>query len=196
MPTSFCISLLQLVLDRVRRLGAAAIERRERAPDRVVGFARGGFGLGRARPQTSRRIHRRDARTPAGRTASCRPAGWRRASPAAHSPAAKRPGHGRHLRIAVDADAAHDVVRGRPDLHRRRRDVDVGQLHELVVHRRQLLPDVLRCVRQLFLDPGDVEVDAAVRASAPLAHLLLDAARHVVTGEQLRRPARRLVALT
>ena len=40
--------------------------------------------------------------------------------------------------VGVDADAAHDVVHRRPDLHRPGRDVDVGQLLELVVHRGQL----------------------------------------------------------
>ena len=64
--------------------------------------------------------------------------------PAAHSPAANRPGHARHLRVAVDAHAAHHVVRRRADLHRLLRDVDVGELLELVVHARQLLLDVLR----------------------------------------------------
>ena len=49
----------------------------------------------------------------------------------------------RHLRVAVDADSAHRVVRRRPHFHRRRRDVEVGELLELVVHARQLLPDVL-----------------------------------------------------
>ena len=71
--------------------------------------------------------------------------------------------NGRHLRVGIDADAAHDVVRRRADLHRRRRDVEVGQLLELVVHARQLALDVLGGVRQLLLDPRDVEKDAAVR---------------------------------
>ncbi len=61
--------------------------------------------------------------------------------------------------------------------------------------RRELLLDVLRALGDAFLDPGDVEEDAAVRASPPLAHLAHDAARHVVAGEQLRGATRRLVAL-
>ena len=60
--------------------------------------------------------------------------------------------------VGVDLDAAHHVVAGRADLHRLRGDVDVGQLLELVVHRRQLLADDLG--RQ---PGGDVEEDAAVR---------------------------------
>ena len=58
--------------------------------------------------------------------------------------------HRRHLRVAIDAHAAHDVVRRRADLHRLLGDVDVGQLLELVVHARQLLLDVLGGVRRCF----------------------------------------------
>ena len=47
--------------------------------------------------------------------------------------------HGRGGRIRFDADAAHHVVAGRPDLHRLRGDVHVGQLAELLIHRRQAL---------------------------------------------------------
>ena len=64
----------------------------------------------------------------------------------------------RLLRLGIDADAAHRVVRGRADLHRLLRDVDVAELFELVVHRGELALDVLgRAAR------GDVEEDAAVR---------------------------------
>ena len=68
----------------------------------------------------------------------------------------------RLLRLRVDADAAHRVVRGRPDLHRLLRDVDVAELLELVVHRRELALDVLGAAARV-----DVEEDAAVRAAAP-----------------------------
>ena len=64
-------------------------------------------------PKTSRS----DSELPPSRLAPC--------SPAAHSPAANRPGHVRHLRVAVHADAAHHVMRGRADLHRLLGDVDV-----------------------------------------------------------------------
>ena len=50
---------------------------------------------------------------------------------------------GRGAGVGVDLDAAHDVVAGRADLHRLLGDVDVGQLLELVVHRRQPLDDLL-----------------------------------------------------
>ena len=96
--------------------------------------------------------------------------------PAAHSPAANSPGHRRHLRLGVHAHAAHDVVRRRPDFHRLLRDVDVGQLLELVIHARQLLLDVLGAVRQPRLDPRDVEEHAAVRAAAARLDLAHDAA--------------------
>ncbi len=52
-------------------------------------------------------------------------------------------GHTGGRGVGVDLDAAHDVVAGRPHLHRLGRDVDVGEFLELVVHRRQLLGDVL-----------------------------------------------------
>ena len=84
---------------------------------------------------------------------------------------------------------------GRADFHRLLGDVEIGQLHELVVHRRQLLLDVLRGVRNLFLDPGNVEEHAAVRAAAAGLDLAVDAAGHVVAGEQLRRAFGILVAL-
>ena len=104
-------------------------------------------------------------------------------------------GHGRHLRLAVNAHAPHDVVRRRADLHGFLRDVDVGELLELVVHARQLLADVFFRVGQPRLDPRDVEEDAAVRAAAPRLHLAHDAARDVVACEQLGRPARVRVSL-
>ncbi len=103
--------------------------------------------------------------------------------------------NGRHLRVAVDLHAAHHVVRCRADLHRRRGDVDVGKLLELVVHAGQLLLDVLCGVRQPLRDPRDVEQDAAVRGSAALLDFAHDAARDVVAREQLRRAARVAVAL-
>ena len=36
--------------------------------------------------------------------------------------------HARHLRVGIDVDPAHDVVRGRPDFHRLLRDVDIAEL--------------------------------------------------------------------
>ena len=50
-------------------------------------------------------------------------------------------------------------------------------------------------VRELLLDPGDVEEDAAVRAAAAGLDLADDAARDVVARQQLGRTARVLVAL-
>jgi len=49
-------------------------------------------------------------------------------------------------------------VRGRTDFHRGLGDVEIGELLELVIHARQLALDVLGAVRELRLDPGDVEV--------------------------------------
>ncbi len=45
-----------------------------------------------------------------------------------------------------------------------------------------------------FLDPRDIQEDAAVRAAAPLADFLDDLARDVIAGEQLGRAARVAIA--
>ena len=91
----------------------------------------------------------------------------------------------RLLRLRIDADAAHRVVRRRPDLHRLLRDVDVAELHELVVHRRELALDVLGAPARV-----DVEEDAAVRRAAPGLHFAVDGARHDVARQQIRRTTR------
>ena len=76
--------------------------------------------------------------------------------------------HGRHLRIAIHLNAAHDVVRRGTDFHRLLGDVEIGKLLELVIHAGQLFLDVLDRIRKLFFDPRDVEEHAAVRtARAP-----------------------------
>ena len=75
------------------------------------------------------------------------------------------------------------------------RDVDIRQLLELVVHAGKLLLDVFGGVRNSFLDPGDVEEYAAVRAPASFAHFSPDAARHVIARQQFGRAAGVLVAL-
>ena len=85
----------------------------------------------------------------------------------------------------IHPHAAHDVVRRRADFHRFLRDVDVGQLLELVIHARQLAPDDLLRVRQPLLDPRDVEEDAAARTAASGLDLVHDAARDVVAGQEL-----------
>ena len=122
-----------------------------------------------------------DSELPPSRFAPC--------SPAAHSPRGEQAGHRRLLGVGVDPDAAHEVVQRRPDLHRLLRDVDLGQLLELVVHRRQLaLDDVGGDARR------DVEEHAAVRRAAPGLDLGGDRARDLVAREQLGRPARGLVA--
>ena len=92
-------------------------------------------------------------------------------------------GQRRRAGLGVHPDAAHHVVRRRPDLHRTLRDVDVGELLELLVHRGQLAPDVVR------REVADVEVHAAVRRAASLADLGVDGPGDVVPGRQLRWPA-------
>ena len=140
--------LLQVVLDLVRALAAAAaLERRERRRAAPLDLRRRRAAPRRARcancaaysPARLPKTSRSESELPPSRLAPC--------MPAAHSPAANRPGTRRHLRVGVDAHAAHHVVRGRADLHRLLRDVDVGQLLELVVHARQLALDVLGGVR-------------------------------------------------
>jgi hypothetical protein len=51
----------------------------------------------------------------------------------------------------------------RPHFHRPLRDVHVAERLELVIHARQLASDMLLGIREFFVDPGDVEKDAAVR---------------------------------
>ena len=95
-----------------------------------------------------------------------------------------QPGHRRGFRIRVDADAAHDVVKRRTDLHLLLRDVDIGQFLELVVHRRQAAPDVLgRPARR------DVEEHAAMLGPPTRLHLGVDRTRDLVTREQVGRAA-------
>src|SRR5262249_25606701 len=84
---------------------------------------------------------------------------------------------------------------GRSDFHRLFRDVDVRQLPELVIHTWQLFLDVLRGIRKLFLDPRDVEINAAVRTAAALLDFADDASGHVIAGEQLGGTPRVLIAL-
>ena len=92
--------------------------------------------------------------------------------------------------------AAHDVVRGRTDLHRLLRNVDIAERFELMMHTRQLAFDMFLRVRHSFLDPGNIEIDTAMRSPPPFFDLAHDAARDVIARQQLRRPARVLVALS
>ena len=87
----------------------------------------------------------------------------------------EEPGHGRLRRVGVDADAAHDVVQRRPDLHRLLGDVDARELHELVVHRWQPPLDVFGAPAR-----GNVEEHAAVRTAASGLHFGIDRACHLI----------------
>ena len=71
----------------------------------------------------------------------------------------------------------------RTDLHRFLRDINVGELFELMIHAREFLFDVVLRVRHLFLDPGDIEKDAAMRAPPPCLDFTHDATRDVITGQ-------------
>ena len=71
----------------------------------------------------------------------------------------------------------------RADFHRRRRNVHVRQLFELVVHAGQLFLDVFgRAARR------DIQKHAAVRAAAAFANLSANGAGHHVARQQLRWP--------
>ena len=107
----------------------------------------------------------------------------------------EKPGHGGHLRIAIDADSAHHVMRRGTHFHRLFRDVQIGELLELVIHAGQLALDVLRCFRHALLDPGNIEKDTAVRRASACLDFAIDAPRNVIAGEQFGRTARVLIAL-
>ena len=139
--------LLQVGLHRVGVLGrAAAFERRQRLGHRPVDDGvvdrrlRVGLGvLGRvlAGPLAE---HDQVRQRVAAEAVGAVDAGGALAG-------GEQPRHDRLLGVGVDADAAHDVVRGRADFHRLLGDVEVGQLLELVVHARQLALDVRLAVR-------------------------------------------------
>ena len=146
MPDQVVHRLLEVLLEGVRVLAAALVlERRQRASPRRPSRPRSRSPAGSRRPprRTPRRSRRPAGRRPAGPRASCRRAGSSRAC--RRSTRRRRTGRvtAAQLGVGVDLDAAHHVVTGRPDLHRLRGDVDVGQLLELVVHRRQPAPDEL-----------------------------------------------------
>ena len=107
----------------------------------------------------------------------------------------KKPGNIRCLRLAVHADAAHRVMRGRADFHRFLGDVEIRQLHELMIHGGQLLLDMLCRVRDLFLDPRNVEEHATVRTAAAGLNCPHDAARDMIARQQFRRTLCILVVL-
>src|SRR5260370_18013527 len=85
-------------------------------------------------------------------------------------------------------------MRRRTNFHGFSCDVYTCQLLELVVHAGKFFLDMLSGVWNSFLDPGDIEENAAVGAPASLAHFLPDAARHVIARQQLGRPAGIFVA--
>src|ERR1051326_8549405 len=67
--------------------------------------------------------------------------------------------------IGINADAAHHVEESRADLHGFFRDIDVSQLFELLVHRRQAASDVV-CVTARC----DIQEDATVWGPATRFH--------------------------
>ena len=78
-------------------------------------------------------------------------------------------------------DTAHDVMSGRPDFHRLFGDVDVRQLFELVIHAWQFSLNVISGVGELLFDPGDIEINAAVRAPPSLFDFPDNAAGDVIS---------------
>src|SRR5260370_34967547 len=92
--------------------------------------------------------------------------------------------------------AAHDVVRGRTDLHRLLRNVDIAERFELMMHTRQLAFDMFLLVRHSFLDPGDIEIDTAMRSPPSFFDVANYPSPAVIERHQLRRPPRVLLALS
>ena len=92
--------------------------------------------------------------------------------------------HRRRAAVGVDAHAAHHIVTGRAHLHRIFRDIDVGELLELVVHRRQPLLDVVGGSAR-----ADVQKHPAVRAPPPRLDLRVDRTSHLVARQEVRRAA-------
>ena len=80
-----------------------------------------------------------------------------------HFASSKQARNTRHLRVTINSHATHDVVRSWANFHRFGGDVYTGKLLELVIHTGQLALNVRRSIRHLFLDPTDVQIDAAVR---------------------------------
>ena len=110
--------VLELLVEQIR-VFAASRGSRCRSRERIATLICSSSACGRARRACARTRPRRcprAGRTRSDRRANCRRGGWRRACPPPHSPQANRPGHARHLRVGVHADAAHEVVerRARP----------------------------------------------------------------------------------
>src|SRR4051794_25005463 len=108
----------------------------------------------------------------------------------------KQSGHTGHLGFRVYTHPAHDIMGGGPDLHRLLSDVKISELHELVIHARQLLFDVFRCVRDFLFNPGNIEKYASMRTASAGSNFVHDTARDVISSEKFRRTARILVALS
>jgi hypothetical protein len=83
----------------------------------------------------------------------------------------------------------------RANLHRLIRNVQIGKLFELVIHAGELALDVLRCFRHAFLDPGNIEEDAAMRRATACLDFAIDAPRNMISREQFRRTPRILIPL-
>ncbi len=158
-PDQALHDVLEVLLDRVGVLAALHLERRQRRGGGRLHLLVG--DLGRVLPDAvgvvrrvvagaapeHQQVRQRVAAEPVGAVHA-----------AGHLTRGVQPLDDALLGVGVDLDPAHDVVAGRPDLHRLRGDVDVGELLELVVHRRQPAPDELGAAAR-----GDVEEDAAVR---------------------------------
>ena len=82
-----------------------------------------------------------------------------------------------HLRFGVYPHAAHNVMGRWAYFHRLLGDVEVGELHELMIHARELLSNMFRGVRKLLLDPRNVEKHASVGTAATGFDFIHDAAR-------------------
>ncbi len=168
MPTSCLHHVLQVVLHLngffARSIrGRTALSALRALPGPAASSTRAGAVLLR---ELARRTRRRACRSTSRSDSELPPSRFAPCMPAAHSPAAKRPGTVDICVSRVDADAAHDVVRRRPDLHRLVRDVELGELLELVIHARAACFLMWSSAFGSFVfDPRDVEEHAAVRTN-------------------------------
>ena len=140
--------LLQLVLDGVRILAGWPRSNGSSAFAAALWTCRSSMAAGALALRELRRIFAgalaEDEQV--GERIAAQPIGAMQAR--GHFAGREQTGQRGHLRIAIHADAAHHVVRGGADFHRLLRDVDVGELLELVVHAGQLALDVLGAISE------------------------------------------------
>ena len=186
MPTSSCIVSWSVVLDVVGVLAARRARTGPR-PRRSTASTSAASTVGGPAPALGE-VGRADA----GPAAEDEEVGERVAPEAVgavhaagHLAGGEEARHRGCLGLGVDAHAAHHVVAGRADLHGLGRDVDAGQLLELVVHRRAGAAGCPRRVRRVAMSRKTPPCGLPRPA---FTSELIDAG-HLVAGQQLGRAA-------